>query len=135
MESSDRRSTCGDNLCCPFCNVRVFNIAFLLSHLRFAHAHAHDPNFLVTCRLNGCPKTYSKYTSFHSHVYRHQKDHISQSAPGNSASMTEEAVQNNDTIENLLLSPSSVLDKLDEPCLGGATDVDIYICQIYACLP
>lgn len=62
---------------CPFCNFRVVNLSSLLSHLRFVHSS--DPGFFLTCGVSGCANTYTKFTSFRTHVYRHHKELISSS--------------------------------------------------------
>ncbi len=38
-----------------------------MQHIR--EFHAYSPAFTITCGLNGCPRTFTKFSSFRSHVY------------------------------------------------------------------
>ena len=40
----------------------------LVAHIK--RTQSHDPNFLVTCGMPGCCKTYRLFSSFESHIYR-----------------------------------------------------------------
>lgn len=44
----------------------------LLTHI--GHAHSNEPNFHVTCGIDGCAKTYKIFLSFRNHVNR--KHHV-----------------------------------------------------------
>lgn len=57
---------------CPLCVLQAPTIQFVLQHMRSVHSS--DPNFLVTCGLNGCPRTFRKFSSFYQHIYRNHKD-------------------------------------------------------------
>lgn len=46
----------------------------ILSHIRTVHSH--DPQFLVTCGLEGCTTTFKTFSSLYSHVYRKHSDVI-----------------------------------------------------------
>ena len=35
--------------------------------------HSFDPGFTVTCGVDGCPKTFTKYNSFRKHILRHHR--------------------------------------------------------------
>lgn len=57
--------------CCPKCSRRAFTLVKLIQHIGLIHSHEAD--FTITCGLNNCPKTFSKYESFRRHVYRKHK--------------------------------------------------------------
>ena len=53
--------------CCPICNFTTSTLTQWFSHLRSSHSS--DPSFCVTCGIDGCKKTYSKFSSLNTHVY------------------------------------------------------------------
>ena len=57
---------------CPLCVFQAPTIQLVLQHMRSVHSS--DPNFLVTCGLNGCPRTFRNFSSFYQHIYRNHKD-------------------------------------------------------------
>lgn len=57
---------------CPLCNFNAPTRSLWLSHLRSVHHD--DNNFLVTCGIDGCTSTYSRCTSFVSHIYRQHRE-------------------------------------------------------------
>ena len=38
-----------------------------MQHIR--ECHAYSPAFTITCGLNGCPRKFTKFPSFRTHVY------------------------------------------------------------------
>ena len=52
----------------------------LLRHI--GTVHSFDPHFKLTCGLDGCPRTYTKYRSFQKHVTRHHKHVLSSQTRG-----------------------------------------------------
>ena len=38
--------------------------------------HAHDPDFHITCGLDGCVRRYDKFGSYKVHLYREHRGHI-----------------------------------------------------------
>ena len=59
---------------CPLCDFNSRTLPEWFSHLRLVHSS--EPNFLVTCGIDGCMKTYSKFASLNSHVYRYHKGRV-----------------------------------------------------------
>lgn len=59
---------------CPLCTFEAPSVKNVLSHLRAVHSS--DPNFAVTCGLNGCGTTSRSFSALYSHVYRHHSDII-----------------------------------------------------------
>ena len=60
--------------CCPICDSTTSTLAEWFSHLRSSHSR--DPSFRVTCGIDGCNNTYSKFSSLNTHVYRHHKQRM-----------------------------------------------------------
>ena len=44
----------------------------VLKHIGLVHAH--EPNFHVSCGIQGCPRTYKNYYSFRKHLQRRHQD-------------------------------------------------------------
>lgn len=42
-------------------------LAHLMTHMRLLHAD--DPNFLIQCNLQGCKRTFRKFTVYRNHIY------------------------------------------------------------------
>ena len=57
---------------CPLCSFQVHSFRALLSHIRITHSN--EANFHVQCGLNGCVKSYTKFSSYKAHIWRHHKD-------------------------------------------------------------
>ena len=53
---------------CNMCNAVLDNFGLVISHFR--RVHREDPNFFVTCGINGCRRTYKKFYGYRSHVHR-----------------------------------------------------------------
>jgi hypothetical protein len=53
---------------CPFCPVRKFTIQKYLQHLQLSHQH--QPNFTVTCGLDGCNAKFLLVDSWRKHISR-----------------------------------------------------------------
>ena len=50
------------------CSFEAPTVKLVLSHLRSVHSN--DPRFHVMCGINGCARTYRKYSGLPSHLYR-----------------------------------------------------------------
>lgn len=61
---------------CPKCSRRTFTIIKLIQHIGLIHAH--EANFSITCGLNDCQRSFTKYASFRCHVYRKHKNTVLQ---------------------------------------------------------
>lgn len=57
------------NYLCKLCKEKFFYLKSYVSHLQ---VHKHVKNFKFSC-VSGCPRTYTKYSSFKAHVYRNHK--------------------------------------------------------------
>lgn len=53
---------------CTKCLRRTFTLTKLIQHIGLVHAH--EANFSITCGLNDCQSSFTKYHSFRRHVYR-----------------------------------------------------------------
>ena len=61
---------------CPLCSHSASTtIQGVLLHIRAFHAN--DPNFCVTCGLDGCATSSRSFSGFYSHIYQHHSDYIS----------------------------------------------------------
>ena len=47
------------------CSLR-FNMSDYLKHIQLFHAHR--PDFKITCRVNGCPRTFKNFDTFRKHI-------------------------------------------------------------------
>lgn len=59
------------DLLCPLCpSERTrrlnFNVSKYLKHVRLFHAH--QPNFHISCQINGCQRSYRNFSTFKNHV-------------------------------------------------------------------
>lgn len=55
-------------LICPICvGVRVAALHQLMTHIRVMHAD--EPQFMIQCNLQGCKRTFRKFTVYRNHVY------------------------------------------------------------------
>ena len=55
--------------CCNLCTgYLAVSLRELLHHMR--RTHSSDPNFHMVCGLEGCPRTYKRFSSFRNHVRR-----------------------------------------------------------------
>ena len=59
-----------DEVGCPLCDFRSPTTPLLLSHLRSVHSS--DPQFNVTCGINGCTVSSRSFSALYSHIYRHR---------------------------------------------------------------
>ena len=59
---------------CPFswCIFKATSMPSVLSHLRLVHAN--DPNFSVSCGIEGCCKTSNIFLALYQHIYKKHKD-------------------------------------------------------------
>ena len=57
---------------CLMCTFDAAHMQNVMTHLRAVHSS--DPNFVVTCGLNGCSTTSRSFSVLYSHVYRHHPD-------------------------------------------------------------
>lgn len=75
---------------CPICNFTTSTLTQWFSHLRSAHSS--DPSFRVTCGIDGCKNTYSKFSSLNTHVYRHHKQRMCGDTLNSGPSQTDSPV-------------------------------------------
>ena len=55
-------------LTCPLCpGFQLPKLSELLTHIRIAHAD--QPGFMIQCNLEGCQRTFKKFSVFRNHVY------------------------------------------------------------------
>jgi hypothetical protein len=60
--------TLNNMLLCPLCgDVQTATLSQLLSHIRLTHADS--PHFLIQRNLQGCKRTFRKFTVYRNHVY------------------------------------------------------------------
>jgi len=60
------------------CPMRLYSAATLqnvLSHMRAYHAN--EPNFCVTCGLDGCATSSRSFAGLYSHIYRNHNEYVS----------------------------------------------------------
>ena len=57
---------------CPLCNFTAPARSLWLSHLRSVHSE--DDDFNITCGIQGCTNTYTKCSSFVTHIYRQHRE-------------------------------------------------------------
>ena len=58
---------------CPRCaHFQTCNVSKFMRHLFLIHSS--EPNFSITCGLQNCVRTFKKFTSYKSHVYRDHRD-------------------------------------------------------------
>ena len=53
---------------CSLCDFTVPTKPMLLSHIRLIHSN--DPQFVVTCGIDGCVYTAKRFSTYYSHIYR-----------------------------------------------------------------
>lgn len=54
---------------CPLCLSKLASRSVLMTHMRLEHAD--DPGFLVQCNLQGCKRTFRKFTVYRNHIYQY----------------------------------------------------------------
>lgn len=59
---------------CQFCSYRCTNYRSYIKHV--FESHSSVPNFLFTCGINGCSRTFRNYSSIKSHFSRHHGDEL-----------------------------------------------------------
>jgi len=62
------------NFICPLCPYNSCGVKDVLSHIRAYHSN--EPNFCVTCGLDGCSTTLKTFSGLYSHVYRQHSKYI-----------------------------------------------------------
>lgn len=72
---------------CPLCSFKTLSVPDILSHLRGVHSH--DPNFVITCGLNGCATTSRSFSALYSHIYRKHPEFINKRKPSTIMSMNQ----------------------------------------------
>ena len=53
---------------CPYCNIKIFKFAQYTHHLKFFHEWT--SNFMITCHIPECHKTFDTVASYKQHNYR-----------------------------------------------------------------
>lgn len=69
---------------CPLCNFNAPARSLWLSHLRSVHSE--DDDFNITCGIDGCTNTYTKCSSFVTHIYRQHRESFVVQRPNASSS-------------------------------------------------
>ena len=65
-----------DTFLCKICNNFASRYySKVLRHIGLVHSF--DPGFTITCGVDGCPKTFTKYNSFRKHILRHHREVLS----------------------------------------------------------
>ena len=54
---------------CSLCTSRFHSLSLLLTHIRLEHAD--QPNFQIQCYLQGCQRTFKKFTAYRNHIYQY----------------------------------------------------------------
>ena len=54
---------------CCLCISRFHSLSLLLTHIRLEHAD--QPNFHIQCHLQGCQRTFKKFTAYRNHIYQY----------------------------------------------------------------
>lgn len=87
-----------------------------MAHIR--RTHSHDPNFLITCGIPGCCKTYRLFSSFESHIYRNHSELLEEE--------TEQASDEDISDQEDLECPDypDVLSSMDESDDSESVDED-----------
>lgn len=52
---------------CPICARSFATVSMLLKHIRLTHADR--PDFNLQCNLQGCKRTFKRFTTFRNHIY------------------------------------------------------------------
>ena len=55
---------------CSLWTLRFHSLSLLLTHVRLEHAD--QPNFQIQCYLQGCQRTFKKFTAYRNHIYQYQ---------------------------------------------------------------
>ncbi len=85
------------------CAILYSIILFVLSYI--GSVHSYDPNFCVTCGIENCTRTYTKYDSFRKHI---QRSHPNATADGTENNADDETMDNNTSEQSL---PDYVCDE------------------------
>ena len=59
------------NFFCPICGKKWNSCQEFYVHVRLRHQN--EPNFNLTCNIQGCGRQYKKFRSYQQHVYRYHK--------------------------------------------------------------
>lgn len=63
-----------DSKKCPMCTFEARSLPTVISHIHIVHSS--DPDFLVTCGLDGCATTSKSFAALYSHIYRNHPNII-----------------------------------------------------------
>ncbi|XP_040078364.2 uncharacterized protein LOC120850082 [Ixodes scapularis] len=110
---------------CPRCTFFDQKLTVIVSHLGVVHSGEH--NFLVTCAVDSCGKSYRHVESYRKHLYRKHKDAISPPEPPQLESPMEcESAQDDPVLPDESAQDDPVLpdeSAQDDPVLpGGSRD-------------
>jgi len=92
------------NFNCPMCSYNSYGVKDILSHIRAYHSN--EPNFCVTCGLDGCPTTSKSFSGLYSHIYRQHSEYIDKRGRYNNA-------VDNDVVESTLNRGGNTQDVVD----------------------
>ena len=93
---------------CQLCSYRSTNYRSYVKHVFKSHSSV--PNFLFTCGINGCSRTFRNYSSIKSHFSRHHFSEL-ESTPGYLSSRSNFSSDELITIESDTRSVSESLDE------------------------
>lgn len=79
----------------------ALNIALVVNH--YGRYHRHDPDFYVTCKVDGCIASYRKFEGYKSHLRRHHKEidfcvEQAENAPNNTTEVDREHLNFEETL-------------------------------------
>lgn len=108
--------------CCPICEFTTSTLAQWFSHLRSAHSS--DPSFLVTCGIDGCKNTYSKFSSLNTHVYRHHKHRMCGST-NSGQSQNDSSMLQPDYQEQVPMEDTAIMEHENETRVEANSETDV----------
>ena len=115
----------GHNYHCPLCQILLPSIKLWVSHIRLVHGP--DPNFTLTCPLEGCSgSTYHKFQSFNSHIYRDHRSFLREKRP----LLQVEEGEMQDEFENLVYSTASASDNTAAQVASTSSELQFDIDEI-----
>ena len=100
---------------CPLCSYNATTIHNILSHMRAYHAN--EPNFCVTCGLDGCATSSRSFAGLYSHIYRHHSEYTDKRG-AYSVSL------NSDTCHQLVSNPSEQQSSIGSECFDSPQSVE-----------
>ncbi len=66
---------------CTLCASHFHLVSLLLTHIRLVHAD--QPSFRIQCNLQGCKRTFKKFTVYRNHIYHFHDTHTLEDSSSN----------------------------------------------------